>query len=98
MHTQAQLESETKRTSERMDKDNTTGRRSVPLLHLVRQLLRNEASQTLSRLGEGAGGHPTPRGVSPNLRLLLKFQRLLFINLYKLQDEGKLAQIVTKMH
>lgn len=91
---QAQLESETKRT-ENLEglagqRDNTR-QRALPLLHLVRQLLRNECSQTLARLAAGDDWFSLEAGpASPNLSLLLKFQRLLFIHLYKLQDEREL--------
>ena len=99
---QAQLESETKRT-EKLEgglagqRGDNTRKRALPLLHLVRQLLRNECSKTLAKLAVGndwfsleASGLPT----SPNLNLLLKFQRLLFIHLYKLQDEREFFAVL----
>ena len=82
MTEQAQLESESKRTAQATTwEDRHT---SIPLLYLVRQLLRTSTSITLSNLAAVGteGYHPLSSSTSPSLALLLKFQRLLVAELY----------------
>ncbi|KAL1138807.1 hypothetical protein AAG570_008869, partial [Ranatra chinensis] len=62
----------------------------VPLLHLVKQLLRNclwHAESRLSKLGSEAWGAPQPK--SPSLNLLLRFQRLLIAHIYPHSTQEK---------
>ena len=117
MTEQAQMESETKRAQEVTSSGRRGCRNStavIPLLHLVKQLLRNVSAQTSLMLTEqslptaGVGEVPRsptevdltsdsedsflasiameeparPSEMLPNLSLLLKFQRLLFSQLY----------------
>nr|XP_032812660.1 E3 ubiquitin-protein ligase HERC2 isoform X4 [Petromyzon marinus] len=87
------------RTGSQLDKDiiNTglyndyTGAKSLPLVQLVQQLLRNVASQTIGKLkvvsvniasSEFCEFGSPPREKSASLDLLLRFQRLLFSKLY----------------
>jgi hypothetical protein len=55
---------------------------SIPLLQLVKQLLRNSGSQTVSQLNDlgsaAVDDDAHARRISPHLHLLLRFQRLLF--------------------
>ncbi len=105
----AQLEAETKRTQEHLEEEERRAaleggevsscaekNAAIPLLHLVKQLLRNVTSNSLLRLEELSNGSAWMEGfdveeteqagegcnLHPNLNLLLKFQRLLFLQLY----------------
>ncbi|KAK7864133.1 hypothetical protein R5R35_007650 [Gryllus longicercus] len=84
---------------------NGQGSSAVPLLHLVKLLLRNAAAVTQAQLttlqsGSGSSGGPvgsrregrerTER--SPSLSLLLRFQRLLVAHLYTRAQEAKQPQ------
>ena len=83
MTEQAQMESESKRAAQATTWEDR--RSSIPLLYLVRQLLRTSTSITLSSLTAiGSEGYQGPRAgtTSPSLALLLKFQRLLVAELY----------------
>ncbi|XP_077559435.1 E3 ubiquitin-protein ligase HERC2 isoform X3 [Haemaphysalis longicornis] len=111
MSDQAVLESETKR-SQVVSEDASA---AIPLLHLVKQLLRNTAVQTMAKLQsffpENASAtsqlavcslklSPEQKERSPSLDLLLRFQRLLFGQLYPRVDEpieGPSANIDTEI-
>ena len=85
MTEQAQLESESKRAASATTWEDRHS--SIPLLYLVRQLLRTSTSITLSCLGSVGtetyhGLQIRDSGPSPSLALLLKFQRLLVAELY----------------
>ncbi|XP_064481734.1 E3 ubiquitin-protein ligase HERC2-like isoform X2 [Ornithodoros turicata] len=97
MSDQALLESETKRTQVASDDASS----AIPLLHLIKQLLRNIAMQTMSKLqsifpenssqlqSQGLSKPETDRQEkSASLDLLLRFQRLLLGKLYP-KDEKK---------
>ena len=90
MTEQAQLESESKRAAEVSGswEERTT---AIPLLYLVRQLLRNSSHHSLANINcvakESIRDLPgvASQGSlerSPSLNLLLKFQRLLIAELY----------------
>ncbi|XP_023218340.1 E3 ubiquitin-protein ligase HERC2-like isoform X1 [Centruroides sculpturatus] len=95
MTEQALLESETKRTQQVSHTDDSS---VIPLLHLVKQLLKNIASQTLSKLQsyfpenmnspEANKGDCFDKGSrSASLDLLRRFQRLLLSQLYPAENE-----------
>lgn len=95
MTEQALLESETKRTQQASHMDDSS---VIPLLHLVKQLLRNIACQTLSKLQSyfpenlraselGKGDYFDRSEKSASLDLLRRFQRLLFSQLYPAENE-----------
>ena len=90
MTEQAVLESETKRAAElsSSDEEKVT---AIPLLYLIRQLLRNASHSTIRQLSSIAAedvseltfANPGTRTEnSPSLQLLLKFQRLLVTELF----------------
>ena len=98
---QAQLETESKRTLEALNDSmhkavGCEKSSSIPLLHLIKQLIRNAGSQTLLKLNGIASSAANSlavnellmnSGPSQNLNavqtnLLLKFQRLLFAHIY----------------
>ena len=98
---QAQLESESKRTLKAVPNAVQKGpHSSIPLLHLVKQLLRNECATTLANLdcvtaaNEGfISGLLDPKPLPPNLKLLMKFQRLLFTQLYVLNRRNQESNV-----
>jgi hypothetical protein len=58
---------------------------AIPLLQLVKQLLRNSGAQSLAQLNDISSITRKDRNaqrISPHLSLLLKFQRLLFEKLW----------------
>ena len=98
---QAQLERESKRTLEALDvamqrAEAGKNSSSIPLLHLIKQLLRNESSHTLLKLNCIASAPANSIDVNEHLlnvsadekpneaqiKLLLRFQRLLFSYIY----------------
>ncbi|XP_054929802.1 E3 ubiquitin-protein ligase HERC2 isoform X6 [Dermacentor andersoni] len=108
MSDQAVLESETKR-SQVVSEDASA---AIPLLHLVKQLLRNTAVQTMAKLQsffpENASTGSQMAGCSlklnldqkersPSLDLLLRFQRLLLGQLYPREEQaGSSASLDTE--
>lgn len=82
MTEQAQLEAESKRVREVSSKKST----AIPLLHLVKQLLKNISTHTTSKLQElnhvSNDLEEGAQNMVPNLNLLLRFQRLLFLQLF----------------
>ena len=65
---------------------------AIPLLQLVKQLLRNSGAQTMAQLTDitsSFSGHVIDQQhrISPHLHLLLRFQRLLFEQLYRHEGE-----------
>jgi hypothetical protein len=76
----AQLEAETKRTQQVASRKGGKMVSPIPLLQLVKQLLRNSGSQTLAQLNDLGSVKESGlnRRISPHLHLLLRFQRLLF--------------------
>lgn len=102
MSDQAVLESETKR-SQVVSEDASA---AIPLLHLVKQLLRNTAIQTMAKLqsffpeNASAGSKIAMCSLklnldenerSPSLDLLLRFQRLLLGQLYLREEQASSA-------
>lgn len=68
----------------------------LPLLHLLKQLLKNNSSLTLARLNQLLLGHlsksnedylSSPESPSPSLDLLHKFQRLLLSYIYSSKND-----------
>lgn len=58
---------------------------AIPLLHLIKQLLRNSSSVTHLRLQEFRGSYKMPaqkNSSSPSINLLQRFQRLLVMKIY----------------
>ncbi|XP_042145750.1 E3 ubiquitin-protein ligase HERC2 isoform X2 [Ixodes scapularis] len=97
MSDQALLESETKRTQVLSEDASST----IPLLHLVKQLLRNTAVQTMGKLQSFFPENTTTtpqsscfslklnadhKEMSASLDLLLRFQRLLLGKLYPREE------------
>ena len=87
MTEQAQLESESKRAAEVTGRGWEERTTAIPLLYLVRQLLRNSSHHTLANINCVArediqGSLPGSGGSQASLNLLLKFQRLLIAELY----------------
>ncbi|XP_022244118.1 E3 ubiquitin-protein ligase HERC2-like isoform X2 [Limulus polyphemus] len=94
MTNQALLESATKRTQEASSCEDSAS--SIPLLHMVKQLVRNISSQTLYKLhsyfpenlnlssSQNIRGESSERSAS--LDLLLRFQRLLLSQLFPDED------------
>lgn len=74
--------------------DSSSGH-NLPLLHLIKQLLRNNAALTQARLGQLLVGPyvkseddcSQPEFPSPSLDLLHRFQRLLLSHLHQSQNE-----------
>jgi E3 ubiquitin-protein ligase HERC2 len=66
---------------------------AIPLLQLVKQLLRNSSAQTMAQLTDitsafsGRRSDQQQQRISPHLHLLLRFQRLLFEQLYRHDGE-----------
>lgn len=63
---------------------------TVPLLHLVKQLLRNGSLLTQTRLKNFSASHKTlthKSDISPSLSLLIRFQRLLISKIYSKDQE-----------
>ncbi|CAH0559020.1 unnamed protein product [Brassicogethes aeneus] len=63
---------------------------TIPLLYLVRQLVRNSSNLTQSSLKEFSASGKLPQknqGVSPSLKLLKRFQRLLIGKIYQKNQE-----------
>ncbi len=111
----AQLEAETKRTQEHLQEARAAAGSgssnllsgdkvaAIPLLHLVKQLLKNVTATTVKRLEEiksndrqHAMDHEDEEleeedCPSPNLNLLLRFQRLLFLQLYPICEQDSLG-------
>lgn len=96
MSDQALLESETKRTQVASEDASS----AIPLLHLIKQLLRNTAMQTMTKLQsffpenasqllqQGLAKLETDRQEkSASLDLLLRFQRLLLAQLYPQEEQ-----------
>uniref|UniRef100_T1IYS2 HECT-type E3 ubiquitin transferase n=1 Tax=Strigamia maritima TaxID=126957 RepID=T1IYS2_STRMM len=94
MTEQALLESESKRTQEATASDDG-GSTTIPLLHLVKQLLKNSSVQTLAwlqQLSPENASNSIPQNSwsentenfekSASLNLLLRFQRLLIAQLF----------------
>lgn len=86
----AQLEAETKRTQQLASRKGGKSVSPIPLLQLVKQLLRNSGSQTIAMLNDlgSINENGLSRRISPHLHLLLRFQRLLFEQLFR-HDDGK---------
>ncbi|UYV60264.1 HERC2 [Cordylochernes scorpioides] len=76
MSQQALLEAETKRAQEASDTDDS----AIPLLHLIKQLLRSTAGQTLARLQSNQPAVESRKSAA--LELLRMFQRLLLVHLF----------------
>lgn len=102
MSDQALLESEAKRT-QLLSEDSLS---TIPLLHLVKQLLRNTAVQTVAKLQscfpENSAASPPSscfllklnddhKESSASMDLLLRFQRLLLSKLYPREELGESA-------
>ena len=84
----AQLEAESKRTQQLTSRKDGKTVSAIPLLQLVKQLLRNSGSQTMARLTDlGSVHEDSNRRISPHLYLLLRFQRLLFEQLFRHDGE-----------
>ena len=83
----AQLEAESKRTQQLTSRKDGKTVSAIPLLQLVKQLLRNSGSQTMARLTDLGSVHDSNRRISPHLYLLLRFQRLLFEQLFRHDGE-----------
>jgi len=87
----AQLEAESKRTQQVASRKGGKTMSAIPLLQLVKQLLRNSGAQTMAQLGDiGSVSCQEDEGnrrISPHLHLLLRFQRLLFEQLYRHDGE-----------
>ena len=91
MTEQAQLESETKRAAEASTWEDRSS--TIPLLYLVKQLMKNSSAQALSKL-QALNMDLISSSISedildsqktessPSLKLLIKFQRLLVAELY----------------
>jgi len=91
MTEQAQLESETKRAAEASTWEDRSS--TIPLLYLVKQLMKNSSAQALSKL-QALNMDLMSSSISedildsqktessPSLKLLIKFQRLLVAELY----------------
>ena len=114
---QAQLERESKRTLEAIDasvKRSEVGEEgaSIPLLHLIKQLMRNAGSQTLLKLKTIATSAANSHEVNAHLinvgssynpnevqtKLLLKFQRLLFAYIYHCSKETATSEDESEIH
>jgi E3 ubiquitin-protein ligase HERC2 len=90
----AQLEAESKRTQQVASRKGGKTMSAIPLLQLVKQLLRNSGAQTMAQLSD-IGSHNVSedephRRISPHLHLLLRFQRLLFEQLFRHDREKSL--------
>lgn len=84
----AQLEAESKRTQEASQKFGGKPMSAIPLLQLIKQLLRNAGCQTIAQLSDLGSVEfqdlgSNQRRVLPHLHLLLRFQRLLFEQLFR---------------
>ena len=81
MTEQAQMESESKRCTymQDQDKQDKSKTNSIPLLLLVKQILKNASAMTSTCIQERILEKPD----NANLNLLLRFQRLLFIQLFQ---------------
>lgn len=97
MTEQAQLEEESKRAAEAASWEDRTS--AIPLLYLVRQLMKNSSAHTLARLHALNMDlvsscisedmlESSRTELSPSLRLLIKFQRLLVAELYSTGPEN----------
>lgn len=80
MTEQAQMESESKRCYDHLRPEQQQKAASIPLLLLVKQILKNAGLQTMAFL---QNRHLPEKDANSNLNLLLRFQRLLFIQLFK---------------
>ncbi|XP_055844671.1 probable E3 ubiquitin-protein ligase HERC2 isoform X2 [Episyrphus balteatus] len=82
---------------------------NLPLLHLIKQLLRNNSALTQARLSQllisagmiktdDDGGMTLPEHTSPSLDLLHRFQRLLFSNIHqsKAEDSSGAEALLSK--
>ena len=78
MTEQAQMESESKRCHHLCPQQPRAS--SIPLLLLVKQILKNAGLQTTSCL---RNHQLLDKDLNSNLNLLLRFQRLLFIQLFE---------------
>lgn len=75
--------------------EGTSNGHNLPLLHLIKQLLRNNAALTQARLGQLLAGpyiksdddYAQPEFPSPSLDLLHRFQRLLLSHLHQSKNE-----------
>lgn len=71
---------------------------SIPLLHLIKQLLRNGSYATQLRL-QNTSKNQLSKEISPSLNLLLRFQRLLVSKMYaKNQDNVLGAESLLKKY
>ena len=100
----AQLEIEAKRVRQvQVESDPSGGpssnTKSIPLLHLVKQLLKNVYVQSESHLDDltsrngklpSAIRKAKQQQLPPNLDLILKFQRLLFFHVFRLVSPAEL--------
>ncbi|XP_040568701.2 LOW QUALITY PROTEIN: E3 ubiquitin-protein ligase HERC2-like [Lepeophtheirus salmonis] len=97
MSEQALFETESKKTRQiNSDGNCSKNDATIPLLHLLKQLIRNVGSQTLSLLFSDIHSliqvcQSELKSLAPNLNLLLKFQRMLFRQFFKhmLKDGDK---------
>ncbi len=87
MTEQAQMEAESKRAQECSSRESGHKSSAIPLLLLVKQLLKSTVLQTSSSLRD-----LTMERSSANLNLLLRFQRLLFVQLFKEVPEFRWSQ------
>ena len=78
MTEQAQMESESKRCHHLCPQQPRSS--SIPLLLLVKQILKNAGLQTTACL---RNHQMLDKDLNSNLNLLLRFQRLLFIQLFE---------------
>ncbi|CAB4065719.1 HERC2 [Lepeophtheirus salmonis] len=89
MSEQALFETESKKTRQiNSDGNCSKNDATIPLLHLLKQLIRNVGSQTLSLLFSDIHSliqvcQSELKSLAPNLNLLLKFQRMLFRQFFK---------------
>ncbi len=76
--------------------DSSSSGHNLPLLHLIKQLLRNNAALTQARLGQLMVGpyikssdddYEQPEFPTPSLDLLHRFQRLLLSHLHQSKNE-----------
>ncbi|QQP57480.1 Uncharacterized protein FKW44_002489, partial [Caligus rogercresseyi] len=89
MTEQALFETESKKTRQmNFDGGSSGNDAAIPLLHLLKQLIRNVGTQTLSLIASPIhvlieACQSKPKTLTPNLNLLLKFQRLLFTQFFR---------------
>lgn len=89
---------EQEKAADKEDDDSKGGKPmycGMPLIQLIKQLLKNNASWIQMRLLAINSGEKCeqpvktpPREPSPSINLLLKFQRLLIVQIYPLYAQG----------